>query len=190
MANNYYLGQSPEEFFNQTQRYFYGITRTTDGFLKVTKVNLDSNVDSINLQNLSLVSTDSTRFDSFEESVDFFDGVDPVTKMPNYTGMNFEQYKWDSNDLYYYVDGNGMLCVRVDVPYNYVEGVTTQVLPETLLTASTAPANIGNHVLAGGYNLGTIIGTGNPLESSTVTDLSFISDHEGTYYAIDMGTIV
>jgi hypothetical protein len=182
MANNFYLGQSPEFFLNQTARYFYGMSRTSDGFIKVTKVNLDSDLEPVNL------SINGT-YDNFEEGIDFFEGVDATTKMPNYTGMNFEQYKWSADDLYYYVDANGVLSVRVDTPYNYSFGVITQVAAQTLLTGSTVPANLVAHIEANGYNFGTIIGTGNPMENVNASNLSTISDDEGALYAIDMGTL-
>ena len=188
MANNFYLGQTPEQFLNQTARYFYGMTRTKDGFLKVTKINLDSDTDQVSLEDLTSLSSNGY-FDNFEEGVDFFEGVDGTTKMPNYSGLNYEQYKWSPDDLYYYVDANGVLSVRVDVPYNYSFGVITQVAPQTLLTGSTTPGNLLTHVLANSYNLGTIIGTGNPMENINASNLSTISDDEGTLYAIDMGTI-
>jgi hypothetical protein len=197
MSNNFYLGQSPAEFENQTSRYFYGMARTTDGFLKIEKINLDSDVDQVSLQDLTTWSVNSLTetqlqtqlFDQFEEGVDFFEGVDGTTRMPNYKGLAYEQYKWSPDDLYYYIDNNGVLCVRVDNPYVYSFGVITTVLPETLLSNSTAAANAGAHVLAGSYNLGTIINTGNPLENITSTNLSFVSDTEGTVYSISMGTI-
>jgi hypothetical protein len=183
MANNFYLGQSPEFFLNQTARYFYGMSRTSDGFLKVTKVNLDSDLEPVTL-------SDATgTYDNFEEGIDFFEGVDGTTRMPNYTGMNFEQYKWSPDDLYYYVDANGVLSVRVDTPYNYSFGVIKQVAAQTLLTGSTVSANLVAHIEANGYNLGTIIGTGNPMENINASNLSTVTDDEGALYAIDMGTI-
>jgi hypothetical protein len=188
-SSNYYLGQTPEEFLNRASRYFYGESRTTDGFLKITKVDLTQTSDSVSLQNLNAGVFNSNSVPDFEEGVDFFDGVDATTKMPNYIGINFEQYKWTQDDLYYYVDGDGVLSVRVDVPYGYTEGATFQVLPEILLTNSTAGAITGQKILAGGYDLGTIIGNGNPLDNTTSANLSFISDKETTTYKLDMGTI-
>jgi hypothetical protein len=188
MANNFYLGQTPEFFLNQTARYFYGMTRTTDGFLKVTKVNLDSDTDPINLENLTTLNSNGF-YDNFEEGIDFFEGVNGTTRMPNYAGLNFEQYKWSADDLYYYVDADGVLSVRVDIPYNYAFGVIAQVAPQTLLTGSTSQANLITHILANSYDFGTIIGTGNPMENVNASNLSTISDDEGALYAIDMGTI-
>jgi len=182
MANNFYLGQTPEFFLNQTARYFYGMSRTADGFIKITKVNLDSDLEPVNL------SINGT-YDNFEEGIDFFEGIDATTKMPNYTGMNFEQYKWSADDLYYYVDADGVLSVRVDTPYNYSFGVITQVAAHILLTGSTVQANLVARIEANGYNFGTIIGTGNPMENVNASNLSTISDDEGALYAIDMGTL-
>ena len=186
MANNFYLGQTPEEFLSSNPRYFYGMSKTDDGFLKVTKINLDTDPDPLNLEKLSTLSSSPAPFDNFEEGIDFFEGVDGTTHMPNYSGMNYEQYKWSPDDLYYYVDANGVLSVRVDVPYNYSFGVITQVPAQTLLTGSTSQANTGLHILANSYTLGTIISTGNPMENSTISDLSTVRDDEGTLYAIDM----
>jgi hypothetical protein len=177
MSNNYYLGQTPEEFMNQTSRYFYGIARNADGFLTVTKVNLDTSTEAISLEDPNSVGTLDQTYDQFEEGVDFFEGVDATTRMPNYQGLKFEQYKWSADDLYYYVDGQGNLVVRVDFPYNYSEGATSYVLPETILVGASV-------------DLGTLLGSTNPMENLNIVDLSLISDHEGTLIALDMGTIV
>lgn len=190
MANNYYLGQTPAEFMNQTPRYFYGITRTDDGFLKLTKINMDTSTESVNLENLKKVGDVSDIYDGFEEGVDFFDGVDPTTRMPNYTGMNFEQYRWSPDDAYYYVDGNGVLCVRVDVPYNYSSGVTEIVEPEELfnydhdgigtITTDVDLAFIKTDLAGKAYV---------PLANTDVVRLGTISDTEYTVIAIDLGSI-
>lgn len=176
MANNYYLGQTPEEFFNQTSRYFYGLARTDDGFIAVTKINLDIDSEPVSLENPAAITDYTQTFDQFEEGVDFFEGVDQVTRMPNYQGMKYEQYKWSPDDLYYYVDGDGNLVVRTDFPYNYSEGATFYTNPELVLVGS-------------GVDLGTITGNMNPMENRNIVDLSLVSDHEGTLIALDMGSI-
>lgn len=190
MANNYYLGQTPVEFMNQTPRYFYGLTRTDDGFLKLTKINMDTSTESISLENLKTVGDVSDVYDGFEEGVDFFDGIDPTTRMPNYTGMNFEQYRWSADDAYYYVDGNGVLCVRVDVPYNYASGMVTYQDPEDLFNYDFD----GVGVIAQDVDLAFIktdaVGKVYvPLENTTVVKLGLVSDTEATVNALDLGTI-
>jgi hypothetical protein len=174
-ANTYYLGQTPEEYFNKTEKYFYGVKRDSEGFLVVTKVNLDTSPDSIDIVNMSTMGALDQTFDMLEEGVDFFEGID-TDRTNNYQGLNFEQYKWSADDLYYYVDGEGRLCVRVNIPYNYSEGVVNRVLAETILIGSAV-------------DLGTIAGY-KPLENTTVIDFGLISDNEATIIPLTMGTIV
>lgn len=174
-ANSYYAGQTPEEYFNKTEKYFYGVKRDAEGFLVVTKVNLDTSTDSIDIVDLPSMGDLSQTFDMLEEGVDFFEGID-TDRTNNYEGLNFEQYKWSADDLYYYVDGEGRLCVRVNVAYNYAEGVTQKVAAETILIGSA-------------LDLGTIAGY-KPLENNTVVDLGLITDNEATIIPLTMGTIV
>ena len=174
MANNYYLGQTPEEYFNKNERYFYGIKRDANGFLVLTKVNMDSSTDSIDIQDLNHIGSLERTFDGFEEGVDYFDGVD-AARNESFQGLNFEQYKWSADDLYYYVDGQGQLCVRINVPYNYSEGTTQKILPE-------------NFFVSDPLDLGAVTNT-NPLDNINLLDLGLIADNEGTIYAIDMGSI-
>lgn len=174
-ANTYYLGQTPEEYFNKTEKYFYGVKRDAQGFLVVTKVNLDTSPDSIDIVDLPSMGNLDQTFDMLEEGVDFFEGVD-TDRTDNYVGLNFEQYKWSADDLYYYVDGEGRLCVRVNVPYNYAEGVTQRVAPESILFGSTV-------------DLGTLAGYA-PLENTSVIDLGLITDNELTIIPLTMGSIV
>lgn len=174
-ANNYYLGQTPEEFFNKNERYFYGIRRDEDGFLALSKINMDSSTDAIEVQNLNEIGNIEQTYDGFEEGVDYFDGVD-AARNQNFIGLKYEQYKWSADDLYYYVDGEGRLCVRINVPYNYSEGRTQYILPENFI--------VGNPI-----NLGAVSNV-NPLDNNDIVDLGFISDNELTTYPLDMGSIV
>ena len=175
MANNYYLGQTPEEFFNKNERYFYGIRRDENGFLALSKMNMDTSTDAIEVQNLNLTGEIERTYDGFEDGVDFFDGVD-AARNTNFQGLKYEQYKWSADDLYYYVDGQGQLCVRINIPYNYSEGITQYILPEDYFISDT-------------LDLGAISKI-NPLDNNNIIDLSLISDTEGTIIALDMGSIV
>lgn len=174
-ANNYYLGQTPEEYFNKNEKWFYGIKRDANGFLVLTKVNLDSSTDTIELQDLNNIGAIERTYDGFEEGVDYFDGVD-AARNQSFVGLNFEQYKWAADDLYYYVNGEGQLCVRINVPYNYSEGITQRILPE-------------NYFVNDPIDFGAVSNI-NPLDNVDILDLGLISDNEGTIYAIDLGSIV
>lgn len=174
-ANNYYLGQTPEEFFNKNERYFYGLRRDENGFLAVTKVNMDSSTDALEVQNLNTTGSIDQTYDGFEEGVDFFDGID-AARNENFKGLRYEQYKWSADDLYYFVDGQGQLCVRINVPYNYSEGITQNILPENFFIGD--PIDFG------------LVSNINPLDNNNIVDLGLIADQEGTIYALDMGAIV
>jgi hypothetical protein len=174
-ANNYYLGQTPEEFFNKNERYFYGIRRDEEGFLTLTKVNMDTSTDAIEVQDLNNIGTIERTYDGFDDGVDFFDGVD-AARVPAFVGLKYEQYKWSADDLYYFVDGEGRLSVRINVPYNYVEGISQRILAENYFVGST-------------LNLGAVSKL-NPLDNNDIIDLGLINDGEATLYALDMGTIV
>jgi hypothetical protein len=193
MANNYYLGQTPAEFLTQTPRYFYGLTRTTDGFLKVTKINLDTSPDTIALENPSTLQNVSQIYDGFEEGVDFFEVIDPTTRMPNYTGMNFEQWRWSPDDAYYYINGNGELCVRLDYPYNYATGVTTNIDPVTLFNYDFDGTGTPGSGLAQNVNLEFITNDGTntyPVNANTnIADIGNVNDPEATVIALDLGSI-
>lgn len=175
MANNYYLGQTPEEFFNKNERYFYGIRRDENGFLALTKVNMDTSTDAIEVQDLNSIGSIERTYDGFEDGVDFFDGVD-AARVAAFTGLKYEQYKWSADDLYYYVNGEGQLCVRINIPYNYSEGITQNILPENFFIGD--PLDLG------------AVSQINPLDNVNLINLSVISDNEGAIYALDMGTIV
>ena len=114
-------------------------------------------------------------FENISEGIDFFEGRS-ITHELIYDGLNYEQFKWDTNDLYYYIDEEGQLVVRINSPYYYPEGYTERVLPEVLLNGN--PIDLG------------IIFSDNPLENQILADLSTVRDLEQTYYAIDLGTIV
>jgi hypothetical protein len=36
-----------------------------------------------------------------------------------YDNLNYEQFRWDDRDLYYYLDANGNLTIRIAQVYSY-----------------------------------------------------------------------
>lgn len=167
-----YIGRAPQETV-----YFYGVTRDdTTGFLTLNKVNMDTAISAIEILDPAKVSGTGKPFDSFAEGVDFFEGRD-ATHNIQYDGLRYEQYKWTTDDLYYYVDDEGQLCVRVNEVYNYSEGVTTFVTATELLPNSS-PINLG------------AVNTGNLLDNALDLDLGKVSDKEITQTTIDLSTVV
>lgn len=172
----YYVGQSPEQFYNKKERYFYGLKRNdTTGMLAIDKVNLDNSAETVQLQNLSAVSGNLPSFDNLREGVDFLDGRNSAHDLV-YDGLTYEQFKWDSDDLYYYIDEDGQLVVRINTPYNYPEGYTETVMIESIINTEYV-------------DFGTITSS-NPLENRIIADLGSIKDIETTVYAIDAGSII
>lgn len=171
----YYIGRSIDSYNKREERYFYGLRRDdTTGFITVDKVNLDKSLDTVQLVNLEGLTGEGTVFENLQEGIDFFEGrsVDHELK---YDGLNYEQYRWSKDDLYYYIDSDGQLTVRINSPYNYPEGVTAYVLPQQVLTGN--PIDLG------------LIASINPLENLNIVDLGLVIDTELTVLAIDLGSI-
>lgn len=172
----YYLGRGLDGYNKKEERYFYGIKRDdASGFLVLDKVNLDKSLDTLEIADLNRVDGSKPAFENIQEGVDFFEGRAADHEL-QYDGLNYEQFKWSTDNLYYYVDQEGQLCVRVNTPYNYSEGVTTLVKPQDVLRGS--PIDLG------------FIMSDNPLANRNIVDLSTVGDYEATVLAIDAGTIV
>lgn len=171
----YYIGRTLDSYNKREERYFYGLKRDDQtGFVTVDKVNLDKSLDTVQLVNLEGLTGSKTVFENLQEGVDFFEGrnVDHELK---YDGLNYEQYKWSADDLYYYIDSEGQLTVRINSPYYYPEGVIANLLPQQVLTGN--PIDLG------------LVASSNPLENQNIVDLGFVNDPELTVLAIDLGSI-
>lgn len=171
----YYIGRNLDSYNKREERYFYGLKRDdVTGFITIDKVNLDKSLDTIELVNLDNLTGEKTVYENLQEGIDFFEGrsVDHELK---YDGLNYEQYKWSSDDLYYYIDSQGQLVVRINSPYNYPEGVIATLLPQDVLTGN--PIDLG------------LVASSNPLENQNLIDLGLVIDNELTILAIDLGSI-
>ena len=59
----------------------------------------------------------------FQRGIEFFSGRDEEHNK-TYENLNYEQYRWDDRSLFYYVDNEGQLVVRVNESYSYPDGVS------------------------------------------------------------------
>jgi len=119
MADNF-LGSSINDMVNQTNaRYFYGLRRTDDGELYVGKIDQMKSHDSIAI---NAEGDPINNYEDFEQGEDFFEGRD-VKHAKVFKNLNYEQYRWDNRNLFYYVDDSGNLVVRVNEGYDYPTGV-------------------------------------------------------------------
>lgn len=119
MSGNYVFGRSKDELLGNSPRYFYALRRTDNGELYFARVNQLSREDSIQINNNGPVDGN---LPEFESGVDFFEGRD-INHNLVYENLNYEQYRWDDKNLYYYIDDEGNLVVRVDTKYQYPSGV-------------------------------------------------------------------
>jgi len=113
--SNYFLGNEKPEVNDTSPNYFYALRRTDDGDLYFTRVNQLSKNETIQINASGDVNDDYTGFDVGQ---DFFEGRDIFHNLvhPN---LNYEQMKWDNRNLFYYVNSEGELVVRIGQTYQY-----------------------------------------------------------------------
>lgn len=122
MANEYYLGRDPELVLGDSPLYFYGLRRNDDGELFLIKSDqLRGKDDEIFI---NLPGDPSDNYDGFSVGTDYVEGID-VNHAQLKANQYYPQYRWDDRALYYYVDSNGNLTVRVNRNYEYPEGISS-----------------------------------------------------------------
>lgn len=119
MASTHYVGQTPSitELLGTGQpRYFYALRRTEAGTLFFAKIDQLKDTDTITVNNPGPSRDD---FTEFEYGVDFFDGRLEEDHSRPYTNLQWDQYRWDNKNMYYYVNDEGELVVRINQSYTY-----------------------------------------------------------------------
>lgn len=117
--SNYFLGRDYEDLNGDTPRYFYALRRTDDGELYFCKVNQLSRDDAVEINKLG---PSEENYEDFEVGFDFFEGRD-IDHNLILENLNYEQYRWDDKNLWYYIDSDGQLIVRMGTKYNYPTGI-------------------------------------------------------------------
>lgn len=121
MASPYYLGVSPEEVLGDSPRYFYGLRRNSDGELFLVRSDQLKDTDDIELNTPGSIGE---TFEDFEAGVDFLDGVDSNHNVV-YDNLKYPQYKWDNRPMFYYIDAQGQLVMRINRNYTYPTGISS-----------------------------------------------------------------
>ena len=111
-SNNYYLGTDPESRLGDTPRFFYGFRKNENGSLFFVR--------SDQLRDQDVVE-ETENYTDFEVGVDFFEGID-VNHNPVYDNLRYQQYRWDDRAMFYYVNDEGELVVRLNSNYTYNNG--------------------------------------------------------------------
>lgn len=98
------------------QRYFYGLRTSDDGDLYLTRLDMWTSSDSVQINQPGPVDGD---WDNFEIGIDYFEGKDPVTHERPFPNLTFDQYRFDSKSVFYYFNSEGEMVVRINQNYNY-----------------------------------------------------------------------
>ena len=117
--SSFYVGGTPSitELLGVGQpRYFYALRRTEDGTLFFAKIDQLKDTDTITVNNPGASADD---FTEFEYGVDFFDGRIELDHSRPYDNLQWDQYRWDNKNAYYYVNEQGELVVRINQAYIY-----------------------------------------------------------------------
>ena len=114
----YYIGQVDQTSILGVgnPRYFYALRRDEQGLLTFTKVDQLLGTDDIEV---NVAGAGSETYEDFEYGVDFFEGRLPATHLRPYENLNFDQYRWDNKNIYYYINTNGQLVAKTKQPHSY-----------------------------------------------------------------------
>lgn len=114
-----YVGASQEQYFMQNgKRFFYGLRRTDNGELFLSKVDQLGQDDSVQINK---IGDPVDNYPNFEEGQEFFEGRDYNHNLV-YANLNYEQFKHDDRDIFYYINAEGELCIRVNEDHTYDDG--------------------------------------------------------------------
>ena len=114
-TSNYYLGNDPQTMLGDTPRFSYGLRRGEDGSLYLVRSDQIRDKDAIQLND---PGEDTENYNDFEVGIDFFEGRD-VYHNKVYENLRYEQYRWDDRAMFYYIDDDGQLVVRINNGYTY-----------------------------------------------------------------------
>ncbi len=121
--STHYLGITPTDLLNYgvgESRYFYALRRTEDGDLYIYKIDQFTGQDTIQINAPGDANDDWT---FFEMGIDYLEGRDDETHELVHPNLMYEQYRWDSRSIFYYINANGELVARINQPYTYPEDV-------------------------------------------------------------------
>ena len=97
-------------------RYFYGLRRTENGELYMVKADLLELEDGVQLNRPGNIDAN---YNNFSRGEDFVEGRDQQHRKV-YDNLVYEQYKWDGRNLFYYVNKDGELVLKVNEAQTYL----------------------------------------------------------------------
>lgn len=114
----YYIGQvSTVDLLGEgNPRFFYALRRTDEGSLYFQKIDQISGTESITI---NIPGPSAEDFEDFEYGVDYFDGRLAEDHSRPFENLNFDQYRWDQRNCFYYINDSGQLVIRINQAYTY-----------------------------------------------------------------------
>lgn len=119
--SNYVGSGDGTMFSNLTNRFFYGLRRTYDGELFLAKSDQTKKGDAVTINN---PGDPSKNYPLFEEGQDFFEGRDVFHELV-YENLNYEQFRWDDKNIYYYINEEGELIAAINETHRYDDTVSS-----------------------------------------------------------------
>lgn len=114
MAN--YIGFTPEQIYGAvTNRFFYGLRRTDQGELFLGKLDQLKTNDSLTINN---PGDPDQNYPNYKEGQDFYEGRDVFHNLV-YENLNYEQFRWDDRNMFYYINDDGDLVVKINETHTY-----------------------------------------------------------------------
>lgn len=117
-----YVGLTPEILLESlSARFFYGLRRSDEGELFLGKNDQLKNDEGIQI---NLPGNDEDNLINYREGQDFFEGRNIYHDLI-YLNLIYEQFRWDSKDIYYYVNEEGELVARINQSYEYDDSISS-----------------------------------------------------------------
>jgi hypothetical protein len=117
--SNYFFTSDQQALLGDVPKYFYGIRRTEEGSLYFVRVNQLNNSETVEI---NVAGPLEDNFEEYEAGIDFYEGRD-VNHDIVYANLKYEQYRWDNRSVYYYINDNGELILRINQSYTYPVGI-------------------------------------------------------------------
>jgi len=118
-----YVGLTPEILLESlSARFFYGLRRSDEGELFLGKNDQLKNDEGIQI---NLPGNDEDNLINYREGQDFFEGRNVYHDLI-YLNLIYEQFRWDSKDIYYYVNEEGELVARINQSYEYDDSISSE----------------------------------------------------------------
>lgn len=116
MNSNYVLGNDAQSSLGDSPRFFYGLRKNQDGSVFLQRVDqIKNNNATIEINNPGDIEGN---YNDFEVGVDFFEGID-VNHNLVFDNLKYQQYKWDTRPVFYYIDDEGQLVAKVNAGHTY-----------------------------------------------------------------------